>query len=85
MGNYSLDEMLPEFRSLNRSTIAKLPPHHYRFAWGDYFALSYAWDEAREEVTICVNGQYKSIQKNLAQTLNSIQHLPEFVAMEFKL
>ena len=50
---------------------AATPP--WRFIWGDYFALSYAWGDLSRKSNILVNGHLMTVGSNLEAPLRAIR------------
>jgi len=50
----------------------------YRFAWGDYAALSYVWGDETKTRTIFINGHEIAVTQNLEEALRAFRSQSEF-------
>jgi hypothetical protein len=50
----------------------------YRFAWGDYAALSYVWGDETKTRTIFVNEHEVAVTQNLEEALRAFRSQSEF-------
>jgi hypothetical protein len=50
----------------------------YRFAWGDYTALSYVWGDETKTRTTFINGHEVAVTQNLEEALRAFRLQSEF-------
>ena len=54
------------------------PSQFYRYVWGDYAALSYAWGDETQLATIRINGRPSRVTQNLERALRAFRDQEEF-------
>lgn len=52
-------------------------PSDFRYAWGDFEALSYTWGYEGDARSILVNGLRRNVPKNLEEALRALRNLKE--------
>jgi len=63
---------------LRRISRTRPPCSTYRFAWGDFAALSYVWGDKNNTSTLVINGKPTQVTANLMSALRQFQADAEF-------